>query len=78
MDENNNFCTILKQKAIKGKPATSLQIEKYFSERGFKKSNNTAYYRSGFVISDLKPSNVVFPAEPNIPKRNILFFKYLN
>ena len=60
LDENNNFCTILKQKAIKGQPATSKQIEKYFSERGFKKFNNTAYYRSGFIISDLKPSNVVY------------------
>ncbi len=63
LDENNNFCTILKQKAIKGQPATLQQIEKYFLDDNFKKSNSTTYYRNGFVISDLKPSNVVYNNE---------------
>ncbi len=63
LDECNHFCTILKQKAIKGLPATPKQIEKYFSERGFKKYSNAAYYRNNFIISDLKPSNVVYSRE---------------
>lgn len=60
VDKNKRFCTILKQDTIKGKPATLKEIEKYFTEDNFKKINQYAYQKGNFIVSDLKPSNVVY------------------
>lgn len=60
LDKNKRFCTILKQDTIKGKPATLKEIEKYFTEDNFKKINQYAYQKGNFIVSDLKPSNVVY------------------
>lgn len=60
LDEHGRFCTILKQDAVKGRPATLKEIEKHFLERGFKKLSDFAYKKGDYIVSDLKPSNVVY------------------
>ena len=59
MDEYGRFCAVLKQKTIKGHPATLKEIEKYFLERGFQKVTNFSYKRGSYIVADLKCENVV-------------------
>ena len=60
LDEHGRFCTILKQDAVKGRPATPKEIEKHFLNLGFEKISDTAYKFGDYIVSDLKPSNVVY------------------
>lgn len=60
LDNYGRFCTILKQNAIEGRPATSDEIESHFTNDVFNRQNRYAFYKDGYIISDLKPSNVVF------------------
>jgi len=60
LDERGRFCAILKQDAVKGRPATLKEIEKHFLERGFEKISDFAYKKGDYIVSDLKPSNVVY------------------
>ena len=60
LDEHGRFCTILKQDAINGRPATPKEIENHFLNLGFEKISDTAYKQGSYIVSDLKPSNVVY------------------
>jgi len=60
LDEYGHFCTILRQNAIKGRPATLEEIESHFLKLGFKKITDSAYKIGSYIVSDLKPSNVVY------------------
>lgn len=60
LDENKNFCTILKQTFIKGRPATFDEIEQHFSKMKYEKCNQLAFKNNKYVISDLKRANIVY------------------
>ena len=50
---------LVSQKFITGKKATSEQIEKYMVGAGFEKVDSETYKKGKYIVSDLKPRNVI-------------------